>query len=323
MNDKEYLDVEREADNRSSEEVDTLTSYFKQISGYSLLTRREELTIAESIERLEEQLCIIEREHEQGGLEESDYQRLYEYYNSELSRNRSHLITSNLRLVVSIAKRYQHRGLSLLDLINEGNIGLIEAVERFDYRKGCKFSTYGTWWIQQAIIKAIADKGRTIRIPIHVLNSARKCFSASRYLAQDLGREPHTAEVADYVHLPEQKVEQIMRNMNDTASLDTTVDDENATSLADLIDSEDYATPFDEAFSESVKEILHASLDSLSTREARILQMRFGLDNKNPMTLEEIGDILGITRERVRQIQNKSIEKLREFAALKELRHVI
>jgi RNA polymerase primary sigma factor len=233
------------------------------------------------------------------------------------------LITSNLRLVVSIAKKYQHRGLNLIDLINEGNIGLIEAVERFDYRRGCKFSTYGTWWIQQSIIKSIADKGKTIRIPVHVLNSARKCYSASRELAQNLGRDPIASEIANYMHMPEKKVETILSSTGDTTSLDTTVDSENSTNLSELISSDEYYEPFEEFLKINIKEILAYSLEALTSREREIIKLRFGLAGKVPLTLEDIGTIFGITRERVRQIQNKAINKLSDFSEIQELRKVI
>ena len=302
---------------------DPLALYLRQIAGYRLLSKAEELKLGKDIVELRGQIKSLDNDLSRGTIDSADYRALRNSLEAELGLLKNHMITSNLRLVVSIAKRYQHRGLSLLDLIDEGNIGLIEAVERFDYTRGCKFSTYGTWWIQQAIIKAVADKGRTIRIPVHVLNSIRKCFSVSKYLTQELGRDPQLQELADYMDVPEEKVKQFMKYTVDTASLDTTVDDDNATSLSDLVRGDEYAEPFESVFSNSLRDILDRVLDQLSSRERRILELRFGLGSQAPLTLEEIGSRMGITRERVRQIQNKAIETLGTFSAIQELREVL
>lgn len=304
-------------------ETDPLSLYLKQISNYPLLSKAEELKMGETIKRCKENLEQLGKARSSGELDKEPWIRQSEMLKQELDENRSRMITSNLRLVVSIAKKYQHRGLSLLDLINEGNIGLIEAVERFDYTKGCKFSTYGTWWIQQSVIKSLADKGRTIRIPIHVLNTIRKCFSVSKYLTQQLSRDPSSSEIADYMDMPEAKVKRFMRLSGEIASLDTTVDDENITSLSDLISNEDYTEPFEVVFESTLQDILDKSLRLISPREMKIIQLRFGLAGEGPLTLEEIGKILGITRERVRQIQNKAISKLSSFSVIRDLQDVV
>ena len=302
---------------------DSLSLYLKQISEYRLLTRQQELDIALNISSLKKRLQELEEKLQFGEINYDEYSERAVLCENELTVNRDRLVTGNLRLVVSIAKKYQHRGLQLIDLINEGNIGLIEAVERFDYRKGCKFSTYGTWWIQQSIIKAIADKGKTIRIPVHVLNSARKCYSASRELAQEMGREPRAEDIARYMDMDRAKVETVITSTGDTTSLDTSVDDENSTNLSELIASDSSFEPFEGAFRVNIREILDFSLDELTAREREIIKLRFGLTSAGVKTLEDIGCMFDITRERVRQIQNKAIAKLRESEQIRELRSVL
>jgi len=304
-------------------EMDPLSLYLKQISSYSLLSKEEELEIGEQIHYHKQALTSLEAEYQAEVLAREEYLQTRQKLQTALDHHRKRMITSNLRLVVSIAKKYQHRGLSLLDLIDEGNIGLIEAVERFDYTRKCKFSTYGTWWIQQAVIKSIADKGRTIRIPIHVLNVIRKTFSVTKHLTQEFGREPSFEEIANYMDTTPEMVENMMRYSGETASLDVTVDDENVTTLSDLVFSDEYEEPFDSMFQVNLQDILERSLEELSERERRIIVLRFGLGGNTPLTLEEIGSILGITRERVRQIQNKAIARMREIHIIRELESVI
>jgi RNA polymerase primary sigma factor len=304
-------------------ESDPLSVYLKQISHYPLLTKEEELQIGKKLVTLKAELECLESQLAAKELTKRSYISKRDNARAELEFYREKMITSNLRLVVSIAKKYQHRGLSFLDLIDEGNIGLIEAVERFDYTKGCKFSTYGTWWIQQAVIKALADKGRTIRIPIHVLNAIRKCYSVSKHLTQELGRDPSDEEIAAYMDMPDSKIKKIMKFSVETASLDTTVDEEHVTSLSDLIHNDDYAEPFEDVFQSTLQDILQKAFQHLDTREMKILQLRFGLAGEGPLTLEEIGKLLSITRERVRQIQNKAISKLRTFTVIKDLEEVL
>ena len=299
-------------------ESDPLALYFRQISRFPLLTLQEEQNIGEKIVSLRDKIKALEGEIKIK--KEDDYNREKSALDNALLHFKNKMINSNLRLVVSIAKNYQHRGLSLLDLIDEGNIGLIEAVERFDYTKGCRFSTYGTWWIRQAIIKSIADKGRVIRIPIHMLNTIKKCYYVAKQLTQDLGRDPNDEELSEYLGVPVSKVKEIVKLSQETTSLDTIVDDGNLTRLADLIKDETRAEPFEMVFSMTLQDTITGILSQLSEREMKIIQLRFGLTGETPLTLEETGKYLGITRERVRQIQEKAVWKLRTMHELRELR---
>jgi RNA polymerase primary sigma factor len=299
-------------------ESDPLAVYFRQISRFPLLTLQEEQNIGEKIISLRTKLKELEADKKKN--KDIDYTNEKAALDAALLHYKNTMINSNLRLVVSIAKNYQHRGLSLLDLIDEGNIGLIEAVERFDYTRGCRFSTYGTWWIRQAIIKSIADKGRVIRIPIHMLNTIKKCYYVAKQLTQDLGRDPNEEELSEYLGVPVSKVKEIVKLSQETTSLDTIVDDGNLTRLADLIKDDHMAEPFEMVFSMTLQETMSGILSQLSEREMKIIQLRFGLTGENPLTLEETGKYLGITRERVRQIQEKAIWKLRTLHELRELR---
>ncbi|MDR1950457.1 MAG: sigma-70 family RNA polymerase sigma factor [Spirochaetaceae bacterium] len=306
---------------KPSRETDPLALYFKQISKFPLLTVQEEQLIGEKIVTLRGELKELDRIYQEGeGQEDEAYQKQRKILEGSLLYQKNRMINSNLRLVVSIAKNYQHRGLSLLDLIDEGNIGLIEAVERFDYTRGCRFSTYGTWWIRQAIIKSIADKGRVIRIPIHMLNTIKKCYFVAKQLTQDLGRDPCDEELSDYLGIPLSKVKEIVKLSQETTSLDTIVDDGNLTRLADLIKDDNMEEPFEMVFSMTLQETMEDILSHLSEREMKIIQLRFGLAGEGPLTLEETGKLLGITRERVRQIQEKATFKLRNLKELHELR---
>jgi len=303
---------------KNPRESDPLAVYFKQISKFPLLTVQEEQNIGEKIVSLRAKLN--ELESEQNRKKEDEYNKEKSALDSALLLFKNRMINSNLRLVVSIAKNYQHRGLTLLDLIDEGNIGLIEAVERFDYTRGCRFSTYGTWWIRQAIIKSIADKGRVIRIPIHMLNTIKKCYFVAKQLTQDLGRDPSDEELSEYLGVPVSKVKEIVKLSQETTSLDTIVDDGNMTRLADLIKDDSMAEPFEMVFSMTLQETMGDILSQLSEREMKIIQLRFGLTGEGPLTLEETGKLLGITRERVRQIQEKATWKLRSLRELNELK---
>jgi len=310
-------------------EIDPLALYFKQISKFPLLTVEEEQTIGKKIVQLRGEIEKLQASGDRkksatnkvgDGSAGDDPEARYRELNDSLVQLKNRMINSNLRLVVSIAKNYQHRGLSLLDLIDEGNIGLIEAVERFDYTRGCRFSTYGTWWIRQAIIKSITDKGRAIRIPIHMLNTIKKCYFVARQLTHDLGRDPSNEELSEYMKLPVSKVKEIVKLAQETTSLDTFVDDGNLTCLGDLIKDDSLTEPFETVFSVAIQETMQDTLSNLSEREMKIIQLRFGLTGEGPLTLEETGKILGITRERVRQIQEKASFKLKHFRELHELK---
>jgi RNA polymerase primary sigma factor len=304
-------------------ETDPLALYLKQISRFALLTAEEEMTLGESIQTSRKALATLGKLLEDKGLDEGAHAKEYAVHEAELLACKNRMISSNLRLVVSIAKNYQHRGLSLLDIIDEGNIGLIEAVERFDYTRGCRFSTYGTWWIRQAIIKSLADKGRVIRIPIHMLNTIKKCYFVAKQLTQELGRDPHPEELADKLGMDTKKVKEIMKLSQETASLDTTVDDDNVTHLADLIKDDNAVEPFEEVFSMTLQDTLANVLRNLNQREITIITLRYGLNGEGPLTLEETGKLLGITRERVRQIQEKAIQKLKDLQQLSEYQEIM
>ncbi len=300
---------------REPKESDPLALYLKQISRYPLLSAEEEIELGGHIQQTRNAIAALDTMVVEAS---SEFVDTREIKKAELLAYKHRMISSNLRLVVSIAKNYQHRGLSLLDIIDEGNIGLIEAVERFDYTRGCRFSTYGTWWIRQAIIKSLADKGRVIRIPIHMLNTIKKCYFVAKQLTQDLGRDPHADELADKLGMDPKKVKEIMKLSQETASLDTTVDEDNVTHLADLIKDENAVEPFEEVFSMTLQETLDDVLSNLNQREITIITLRFGLNGEGPLTLEETGKLLGITRERVRQIQEKAIQKLKDLRRLDE-----
>jgi RNA polymerase primary sigma factor len=305
------------------DEPDPLALYLKQINRIPLLTAEEEKNCYIRIKYFKDKLREIEQQHQAGELKSKAYQQEKEEFENRLMDEKNRIITSNLRLVVSIAKKYQHRGLGLIDLIDEGNIGLIEAVDRFDYSKGYKFSTYSTWWIRQSIIKAIADKGRLIRVPIHMLNTIKKCYYISKQLTQNLGREPTPAEISSKMGIPEEKVAQVFNIAQEPGSLEVPVSEEGSSELSDLIVDSNSTLQEDAIFFVALQQMIKQVLNKLSVREKKIIELRFGLDGEGPYTLEETGKILGITRERVRQIQNAALKKLKQFKLSDDLKEFL
>uniref|UniRef100_A0A7C1F3S7 RNA polymerase sigma factor SigA n=1 Tax=Ammonifex degensii TaxID=42838 RepID=A0A7C1F3S7_9THEO len=268
---------------------DPVRMYLKEIGRIPLLTPEEEVELAKRMEQ-----------------------------GDEAAKRR--LIEANLRLVVSIAKRYVGRGMLFLDLIQEGNLGLIKAVEKFDYRKGYKFSTYATWWIRQAITRAIADQARTIRIPVHMVETINKLIRVSRHLLQELGREPTPEEIAKEMEISEEKVREIMKIAQEPVSLETPIGEEEDSHLGDFIEDQDAQAPAEEASYRLLREQLNEVLQTLTEREQRVLRLRFGLDDGRARTLEEVGQRFGVTRERIRQIEAKTLRKLRHPSRSKKLK---
>ena len=268
--------------------TDPVRMYLKEIGRIPLLIAEEEIDLAQKIEK--------------GSL-----------------AAKKKLTQSNLRLVVSIAKKYAGRGMGFLDLIQEGNQGLIRAVEKYDWRRGYKFSTYATWWIRQAITRAIADQARTIRIPVHMVETINKLIRTSRKLMQDMGREPTPEEVGEVMEMEPDRVREIFKIAQDVTSLEKPVGDDNDSFLGDFIKDTVTPTPYDTASKQLLKENIEEVLDTLSDREARVLKMRFGLDGYQPMTLEEVGREFGVTRERIRQIEAKALRKLKHPSRRKKL----
>ncbi len=307
-----------EADSRRAATSDLVRIYLREIGRVPLLTAEDEVELAKAIEAglfAEEKLAegVPVRGADHGDLE---------FLVAEGERAKQRLIEANLRLVVSIAKRYIGRGLVFLDLIQEGNLGLIRAVEKFDYTRGYKFSTYATWWIRQAITRAIADQARTIRVPVHMVETINKLARVQRQLHQELGREPSTDEVAAELGIEPDRVAEIRRIAQEPVSLQSPIGEEES-DLGDFIEDADAVVPMEAAAFIMLQDQLDRVLDQLADREQRIIQLRFGLTDGHPRTLEEVGREFGVTRERIRQIESKTLAKLRHPSRAQVLREYL
>jgi RNA polymerase primary sigma factor len=319
------VDVDEER-RRARKEVDTalkaptndpVRMYLKEIGRVALLTAQEEVELARRIEAgvlADERLSATATKY---APEEAKHLR-WSVWDGQ--RAKRHLVEANLRLVVSIAKRYVGRGMAFLDLIQEGNLGLIRAVEKFDYMKGFKFSTYATWWIRQAITRAIADQARTIRIPVHMVETINKLVRIQRQLLQDLGREPTAEEIAEQMEMSSEKVREIQKISQEPVSLETPVGEEDDSALGDFIEDAEAVVPLERASFRLLQEQLESVLHTLSDREKEVIRLRFGLVDGQPRTLEDVGKKFGVTRERIRQIESKTLSKLRHPSRSQKLR---
>ena len=325
----EDLDKELEEIEVSKEELEDLSvpeginiddhvkMYLKEIGKVNLLTPEEELSLAKRMadgETAKEQLEEIGEEIDE------DTKKQIDLLIADGEKAKKSLAEANLRLVVSIAKRYVGRGMLFLDLIQEGNLGLIKAVDKFDYTKGYKFSTYATWWIRQAITRAIADQARTIRIPVHMVETINKLVRASRQLVQELGRDPLPEEIAKEVNMPVDKVGEIMKIAQEPVSFETPIGEEEDSHLGDFIQDDEAPAPSDAATAALLKEQLIEVLGTLTDREQKVLRLRFGLDDGRARTLEEVGKEFDVTRERIRQIEAKALRKLRHPSRSRKLK---
>ncbi|WP_374205779.1 RNA polymerase sigma factor [Crossiella sp. S99.2] len=300
--------------------ADSVRAYLKQIGKVALLNAEEEVALAK---RIEAGLYAAERYRqieEEGAQLSTQMRRDLRWIIRDGERAKNHLLEANLRLVVSLAKRYTGRGMAFLDLIQEGNLGLIRAVEKFDYTKGYKFSTYATWWIRQAITRAMADQARTIRIPVHMVEVINKLGRIQRELLQDLGREPTPEELAKEMDITPEKVLEIQQYAREPISLDQTIGDEGDSHLGDFIEDSEAVIAVDAVSFTLLQDQLQSVLATLSEREAGVVRLRFGLTDGQPRTLDEIGQVYGVTRERIRQIESKTMSKLRHPSRSQVLR---
>lgn len=306
---------------------DPVRMYLKEIGKVPLLSADEEIELSKRMEEgdeAKEKLSIVEEELKNASEEEAaalkEWKKELELKVAHGEDAKKKLAEANLRLVVSIAKRYVGRGMLFLDLIQEGNLGLIKAVEKFDYKKGYKFSTYATWWIRQAITRAIADQARTIRIPVHMVETINKLIRVSRQLLQEQGCEPTPEDIAAEMGMPVERVREILKISQEPVSLETPIGEEEDSHLGDFIQDDNVPAPADAAAFALLKEQLEEVLDTLTERERRVLRLRFGLDDGKARTLEEVGKEFGVTRERIRQIEAKALRKLRHPSRSRKLK---
>ncbi len=300
---------------RTVEIDDTIGLYLKEIGQVPLLTQEEEIELAKRMERGR----MAEKELRKNGLDPERRRELQALVEDGLAA-RDHLIRANARLVISVAKKYIGRGVSFLDLIQEGNIGLIRAANKFNYRLGHKFSTYATWWIRQAVTRAIADQSRTIRVPVHMGDQINRLMRVSHRLTQELGREPSSEELAQAMDIPTQKAEQMITFARRPLSLDMPTDDEEESALGDFIEDESAVVPVEAVSASMLRDVIMEILQELPPREVRVLQLRYGLVDGETYTLEEVGKKLGVTRERVRQIEAQALSRLRHPAHARRLK---
>ncbi len=300
---------------------DTIGLYLKEMSRVPLLSMTEELDIARRIETGRESKKELDRSNG-GGPPDRKVILQGEVEDGFLARE--HLIKANTRLVVSVAKRYMGRGVPFLDLIQEGNLGLMKAVEKFDYHRGFRFSTYATWWIRQTITRSIADQGRTIRVPVHMVDRIRQLYKLTHEMEQTLGRVPTTPELAEKLELPTEKVEWMLQVSWLPLSLESPInDDEEDSELGQFVEDQLTPTPLESTYAKLLREKIEEVLDTLPPREARILRLRFGLENGHNYTLEEVGEKFGLTRERIRQIESKALRRLRHPRRSRQLREYL
>ena len=300
--------------------ADSVRAYLKQIGKVALLNAEEEVELAKRIEAGLYATQLMGEIAEKGEKLPAAQRRDMAWICRDGDRAKNHLLEANLRLVVSLAKRYTGRGMAFLDLIQEGNLGLIRAVEKFDYTKGYKFSTYATWWIRQAITRAMADQARTIRIPVHMVEVINKLGRIQRELLQDLGREPTPEELAKEMDITPEKVLEIQQYAREPISLDQTIGDEGDSQLGDFIEDSEAVVAVDAVSFTLLQDQLQSVLETLSEREAGVVRLRFGLTDGQPRTLDEIGQVYGVTRERIRQIESKTMSKLRHPSRSQVLR---
>ncbi|TSD96032.1 RNA polymerase sigma factor [Skermania sp. ID1734] len=300
--------------------ADSVRAYLKQIGKVALLNAEEEVELAKRIEAGLYATHLMDKLTEAGEKLPVAQRRDMQWICRDGERAKNHLLEANLRLVVSLAKRYTGRGMAFLDLIQEGNLGLIRAVEKFDYTKGYKFSTYATWWIRQAITRAMADQARTIRIPVHMVEVINKLGRIQRELLQDLGREPTPEELAKEMDITPEKVLEIQQYAREPISLDQTIGDEGDSQLGDFIEDSEAVVAVDAVSFTLLQDQLQSVLETLSEREAGVVRLRFGLTDGQPRTLDEIGQVYGVTRERIRQIESKTMSKLRHPSRSQVLR---